>query len=199
MNHACYTNFYQLSKTQVNKFLLLSKWSLGRLIHDAREKSKGDWVTHFDLKISEIIQQTMFDLQMPHYLLSEENWQEKDVIDFNQPLVILDPIDGTSGFRKGLKEFCLSLAVMENGQMVSSWLWNFGTDEEETSENVDTTAASATLPHLGLVSDSEWKKLLWQSVTSNDSHKEKIKLQPCGSIAYKLLLLAKGKCDFVAL
>ncbi len=171
MNHESYTSFYQLSKTQVNKFLHLSGWHLGFKIQDATEKSKGDWVTKFDLKISQIIEDVMNDLNMPHYLLSEETWQENHQIDFDRPLVILDPIDGTSGFRKGTKYFCLSLAIMEKGQFVSSWLWNFGTQEEAQSENQIQAKSNNNIPMLGLVSDSEWKKQLWQSV-----NQEKVKL-----------------------
>jgi myo-inositol-1(or 4)-monophosphatase len=195
MNHASYTNFYQLSKSEVNKFLHQFNWQLGHKIESASEKSKDDWVTHFDLQISSIVESTIAMLKMPHYLLSEETWHKNHQIDFNQPLIILDPIDGTNGFRLGTKYFCLSLAVMEKGKIVSSWLWNFGTQEEAQFEHL--SVSQKILPQSpikGLVSDSEWRKKLWSEVSQNQS----LELIPCGSIAYKLLLLSMGECHFVA-
>lgn len=202
MNHASYMSFYQLSKTEINKFLHLSGWKFGDKILSAKEKSKGDWVTLFDLKISQIIEKVITDMHLPHYLLSEETWNQSQKIDFNQSLMILDPIDGTHGFINGTKYFALSLAIMEQGELISSWVWNFGTHEEMISEM--SSAASRTLtfeqtkPLSGLVSESEWRKNLWQSLHDNVDLKEKIHLTPCGSIAYKLLLLAMGQCHFVA-
>lgn len=199
MNCASYTNFYQLSKARVNKFLHLSGWQLGHIIQDATEKSKNDWVTIFDIQISQIIEELIHELKLPFKLLSEETWKneaEEGHFDLNQPLIVLDPIDGTDGFRKGTKYFCLSLAFMDQGELLSSWLWNFGTQEE--IQLTDVLAKKELLlpvqnkPLLGFVSDSEWKKQLWQ-IESNQ-----IELKAYGSIAYKLLLLAEGKCDFVA-
>lgn len=199
MNHASYTKFYQMGKARVNKFLQLENWKLGTVITNAQEKSREDWVTHFDITISQILEDLIAELSMPHVLISEETWKDGLVTNFDQPLVILDPIDGTNGFKKGTKYFCLSLSIMEQGQAVFSWLWNFGTQEEEVS-SLELKLNSHILPQtilLGLVSDSEWKKQLWSSVALKNEA-TKITLEPCGSIAYKLLLLAQGKCHFVA-
>jgi fructose-1,6-bisphosphatase/inositol monophosphatase family enzyme len=197
MNHASYTNFSQMCKARINKFLHLQKWALGHNIETAREKTKGDWVTFFDEEISNIIEKVMLELKLPHQLLSEENWNENSVFDYKNPIMILDPIDGTKGFKNGTHYFCLSLLAMEKGEPVYSWLWNFGTQEElNTFSPLPKTFDSSESPEKfkGLVSDSEWKRGLWLEASTAPG----IDLQACGSIAYKLLLLANGKCHFVA-
>jgi len=186
-----------MGKARVNKFLHLHGWKLGHVLTDAREKSLGNWITHFDIGISQIIEDLLLELKFPHVFISEETWNESQNFKTDSPVIILDPIDGTRGFKEGTQYFCLSLLAMEEGRGVFSWLWNFGTQEEVVTftPSFEQHVQKQSLEVLhGLVSDSEWQNQLWNSAMESTD----IKLVACGSIAYKLLLLAEGKCDFVA-
>lgn len=199
MNLESYTTFYSLSKTKINKFLQGQNWNLGTVITNFKEKGLGDYVSLFDESISNIIQEVIHDLKLPHILVSEENIASVKNVLFDQPLVILDPIDGTTGFIRGRETFALSLSFMDQNILQSSWVWNFGTQEEGMVVNnrligpLSTPASNIKRESLiGLISETEYNKKLWPNLKF-----ESLELKSCGSIAYKLLLLAKGECDFV--
>lgn len=199
MNLESYTTFYNLSKTKINNFLHDMKWTPGTIITNFKEKKPQDLVTEYDLSITNIIQEALNELNIPFQLISEENFLSLNALDLNAPIVILDPIDGTKGFVEGTNFFSLSLSFVKNGKPISSWVWNFGNQEEEIifphdgpkikcSNEISTNKSKLK----GLISDTEYNKNLWPNL-SYDS----IVLEPCGSIAYKLLLLSQNKCDFV--
>ena len=105
-------------------------------------------------------------------------------------MFILDPIDGTKEFVRGLPEYALSLAFMESPLIdsLANWGWVF-------NPVIDKFKIPSRTPGklLGLVSRSEWDAGLYHNFKNNDD----IELFPVGSIAFKLFLLASNHCDFV--
>ncbi|MBI2521497.1 MAG: hypothetical protein HYV97_13855 [Bdellovibrio sp.] len=147
------------------------------------EKTGQELVTDLDLILSKEIKK--FSETHHIHLLSEE--EEDKQLQF--PMFILDPIDGTKEFVRGIPEYALSLAFMQSPLLNSptNWGWIFN-----PVFNKFKMPSRRPGKLLGFVSRSEWDAGLYIEFKSND-----ILLYPVGSIAFKLFLLANNYCDFV--
>lgn len=78
----------------------------------SRLKSNRRWdvVTNFDLAVDKFIIKRIQKKYPNHGIITEESGQIKKSKNF----WILDPIDGTYAFVKGLDQFCISLAFVSN-------------------------------------------------------------------------------------
>jgi len=113
---------------------------------------------------------------------------------------IVDPLDGTKEFIAGRPEFMVSIGLAENGQPVLGVLYNPINDELFSAykgqgaflngSRISCTQTKTLSEARLIVSRSELIENLWQPYR----HFFKT-LQPCGSVAYKLALVASGKAD----
>lgn len=147
------------------------------------DKIDGSIVTDYDLCISNLVKNKFKGSSLNFY--SEED-QDK----FSFPMVILDPIDGTKEFSKGIPECVLSFGIYYSNDISDnrnfSWIYNLFTEEEIFSFD---KYNYHQVEDIALVSRSEFSKGLHKN--------NKLKYKETGSIAYKLMLLAKGKCRYV--
>ena len=150
-----------------------------------KHKSDQSLVTIIDQKLSDFCKSNKASQGFSFY--SEE---EHSTLQF--PAMIVDPIDGTRELVAGRGECAVSVAWMSSPKLSDGFgvIYNPFTGFALTS--ADTPAWQAkpqTEKPLGLVSRSEWEKGLFTNSKAN--------LQPRGSIAFKLALLASGACDYV--
>jgi myo-inositol-1(or 4)-monophosphatase len=113
---------------------------------------------------------------------------------------VVDPLDGTREFVKGIPEFCASIGFVENGRPVAGGIYNPATDEtflgsidSGVSYNGKPAQPSqrATLDGaLVLASRSEVKRGEWKPFEN-----AAFKIRPMGSVAYKLALVSAGLAD----
>jgi myo-inositol-1(or 4)-monophosphatase len=113
---------------------------------------------------------------------------------------VVDPLDGTREFVKGIPEFCVSVALVENGRPIAGGICNPATQETFTGAldsgvtyNGKPTQASQRHGLSGatvLASRSEVKRGEWKSLES-----EELKVTPMGSVAYKLARVSAGLAD----
>jgi myo-inositol-1(or 4)-monophosphatase len=85
-----------------------------------------DPVTEADRAVDEVLRKTL--------LRDGEGWlSEETVDDFTrldkQRVWVVDPLDGTREFVEGVPEFCVSIAMVENGIPVAGGICNPATDE----------------------------------------------------------------------
>ncbi len=80
------------------------------------------WMKEGDSPVSEAdhaadkyLHQTLLAARPDYGWLSEETTDNSDRLD-RKRVFIVDPIDGTRGFIKGMKRWCVSIAVVENGR-----------------------------------------------------------------------------------
>ena len=113
---------------------------------------------------------------------------------------VVDPLDGTREFVKGIPEFCVSIGFVENGRPVAGGIYNPATDETflgsidsgvtyngkpaQPSQR-DTLDGALVLASRSEVNRGEWKAF------ENSS----MKIRPMGSVAYKLALVSAGLAD----
>jgi myo-inositol-1(or 4)-monophosphatase len=131
--------------------------------------------------------------------LSEESADDPSRLDKRRVWVV-DPIDGTREFIEGIPEWCVSIGLVEDGAPVAGGIFNPATGETvigslETGVTLNGSRARVTDPTDGrritvLASRSEMRRGEW------DTMKEaSFDIRPCGSVAYKLGLVAAGRAD----
>lgn len=164
---------------------------------EAEYKVGHDPVTEADCAVDDILRKTL--------LRQDEGWlSEETVDDFTrldkQRVWVVDPLDGTREFVQGIPEFCVSIAMVENGIPIAGGICNPATDElilgsretgvtyngkpSQPSQRKDLHGA------LVLASRSEVKRGEWKQFESAEFN-----VRPMGSVAYKLGLVAAGRAD----
>jgi myo-inositol-1(or 4)-monophosphatase len=160
-------------------------------------KAGHDPVTKADRAIDAALRANL--LRAGEGWLSEETVDNADRLDKRRAWVV-DPLDGTREFVKGLPEFCVSIGFVENGKPVAGGIYNPATKETFLG-SIDTGVLYNGKPArasqrtsldgaLILASRSEVKRGEWKPF-ENGSYK----VQAMGSVAYKLALVSAGLAD----
>jgi len=164
------------------------------------EKSGGgrwDPVTEADEAIDELLRE-----QLP---LPDEGWLSEETRDDPSRLEkrrvwVVDPLDGTREFVQGVPEWCVSVGLVEDGRPVAGGIVNPATGQlvlgaEGEGVTLDGQPAgsgrrSSLQGAVVLASRSEVKRGEWDRFGNAP-----FKVKPCGSVAYKLGLVAAGLAD----
>jgi myo-inositol-1(or 4)-monophosphatase len=160
-------------------------------------KAGHDPVTEADRAIDTLLRQ--------HLLRDGEGWLSEETLDdparLGKRLVwVVDPLDGTREFVSGIPEFCVSVALVEDGKPVAGGILNPATDElilgsldtgvTLNGKSVHPSQKTSLKGALVLASRSEVKRGEWKPFESTG-----FKIQNMGSVAYKLARVAAGLAD----
>jgi myo-inositol-1(or 4)-monophosphatase len=134
-----------------------------------------------------------------------EGWLSEESVDDSVRLQrsrvwVVDPLDGTREFVKGIPEFCVSIGFVEDGRPVAGGIYNPATDETFLG-SIDSGVTYNGKPSqpsqrksldgaLVLASRSEVKRGEWKPFEN-----AAFKIRPMGSVAYKLALVSAGLAD----
>ena len=91
-----------------------------------KEKQVGDFVSQADLECEELIKKELNKEFAGFSFLGEETGEEKTDSEY---LWIVDPIDGTSNFLKGMKSFGCAICLQEKGETIVSVVYFPALDE----------------------------------------------------------------------
>jgi len=174
---------------------VLNRFTPGAI--EAEYKVGHDPVTEADRLVDAVLRKEL--------LRDGEGWlSEESVDDFTRleksRVWVVDPLDGTREFVAGIPEFCVSVAMVENGRPVAGGICNPATDEiflgsldsgvtyngKPAKPSQRTTLNGA----LVLASRSEVKRGEWKRFEGTN-----LKIRPMGSVAYKLALVSAGLAD----
>jgi myo-inositol-1(or 4)-monophosphatase len=160
-------------------------------------KAGHDPVTEADRALDAVLRENL--LREGEGWLSEETADSPSRLDKSQVWVV-DPLDGTREFVKGIPEFCVSIGFVENGRPVAGGIFNPATNETflGSIESGVTYNGTPSQPSqrktlegaLILASRSEVKRGEWKAFEN-----EAFKVRPMGSVAYKLALVSAGLAD----
>ena len=100
---------------------------------DVQEKSANDWVTEIDKKAEEIIFSTLRDAFPDHGFLGEESGLIEGNGEGKDYLWIVDPIDGTTNFIRGIPHYAVSIGLKYKGQLEVSVVFDPIKNEEFTA------------------------------------------------------------------
>lgn len=173
----------------------VSKYTSGKI--EAVLKEGGDPVTEADIELDKVLRETLLE--------EGEGWLSEETVDsperLNKKRVwIVDPIDGTREFVKGIPEWCISIGLVEDGKPIAGGICNPATDEvflgsPETGvtlngKEVSTSKKSDLKGATVLASRSEVNRGEWDSFLDGT-----MEIIPTGSVAYKLARVAAGLDD----
>src|ERR1041384_1783369 len=100
--------------------------------HEIREKSPGDYVTVADEAMEAALAPKLAALLPGSLLVGEEDCaRDPSVIRrlaSDQPVWVIDPVDGTANFAEGKEEFCSMMALVERDQVLGGWIYDPVTD-----------------------------------------------------------------------
>lgn len=164
---------------------------------DAEFKAGHDPVTEADRAIDTVLRQNL--LRDGEGWLSEESVDDLSRLEKSRVWVV-DPLDGTREFVKGIPEFCVSIAYVEKGRPVAGGIHNPATHETfigaiDTGVLYNGSAAAASPRKdlhgaVALASRSEVKRGEWKAFENGP-----LQVRAMGSVAYKLALVAAGLAD----
>lgn len=181
---------------------------------DITWKKKDDPLTEADLAANEIVTCRIHD-RFPNDGFVSEEVEDNDSRNHADLIWVLDPIDGTREFVSKNPEFAVSLGLVADSKPVMGIVFNPVTGElflgiqkygfqycqvkRPFLQNIPDIKLQPPKPHqitanppTCLVSRSEYRENIYQTIPK---FTQKYQLQPTGSIAYKLALLAAGKAD----
>ncbi len=163
----------------------------------ADDKGGGDPVTEADRAVNNALKELLH--RNGEGWLSEETRDNPDRLTCARVWVV-DPLDGTREFVKGIPEWCVSIGLVENGRAVAGGICNPAT-RETIIGSLETGVTYNGLPAqpsqrvtldgaVVLASRSEIKRGEWERFADAP-----FEVRPTGSVAYKLGLVAAGRCD----
>jgi len=176
--------------------ILRGHWRRGD--YQIGSKGKDNPVTQADLEADRALKRLLHDPFPEYGWLSEETADSEARLKCRR-VWIVDPLDGTKEFIQGIPEFCVAVALVEEGHPVLGVTYNPITREMFWSArgmgcHLNTEAVRVTrtrvLRHANvLASRSETARGEWEVFHG------RLKVSPTGSVAYKLALVAAGKGD----
>lgn len=89
------------------------------------KSSQKDLVTKYDVEVQDFLELRFRELWPDCHFMGEE----QDEFRFEQSGFLVDPIDGTSNFIFGIPHFCISVAVLDQGEVIQGVVYNPVVDE----------------------------------------------------------------------
>jgi myo-inositol-1(or 4)-monophosphatase len=164
------------------------------------EKGPGDPVSEADLAVNALLQRRLGEARPDYGWLSEESEDDPARLG-DAPLFIVDPIDGTKTFIRGVPDFAVCVALIRGGRPLTAAVFNPATDEFFEAHlgggarlNGDPIAVSAQGSLAGARLLASPREL--RAGHSPDAFAD-ARVSNRGSIAYKLALAACGRYDGV--
>ena len=120
---------------------------------------------------------------------------------------VIDPIDGTANYFRGLDQCCVSIALMQDGIVLIGVIYNFNTDEMYTASKGNGAFLNKKPIHVSSVSKKNKASLTTgfpasESIESSIDFLDELsgwkKIRMFGSAALSCAYVASGKCDYYA-
>lgn len=165
--------------------------------YEVRLKSGGDPLTEADLTADRLIRERLTSSFPTYGWISEEQDCHDDMSE-GRPVWVVDPLDGTREFVRGIPEFATSIALLTDGGPVVAVCNNPAKGRLITAirgaAQADRIARRVTdtidlQRALILASRTETARGLW------DDFAGRFAVLATGSVAYKMALVAAGEAD----
>ena len=172
--------------------------NFGRTSTTVETKKNATPVTSVDKEISALLRERLTHL-VPEAAWRGEEDEEGDATASAELVWIVDPLDGTKEFIRGIPEFGVSVALVARGEPVAGGIVNpmtgevgiWSADHGLTITHRQSRERARTLKAaVANVSRTEYEKGSLQALSSGLKE-----IRPFGSVAYKLLRLASGQED----
>jgi myo-inositol-1(or 4)-monophosphatase len=120
---------------------------------------------------------------------------------------VIDPIDGTANYFRGLDECCISIALMENDEALIGVIYNFNNDQMYTAikdqgaflNNMKISVSDiASRDKASITTGFPASESIESSMNFLENLKGWKKVRMFGSAALSCAYVASGKCDYYA-
>lgn len=95
--------------------------------HEVRDKTRGDPVTDADLATERRLTRAFGDMLPGSLVVGEEAVHEdKSLLDHlnrDEPVWVIDPVDGTKNFTEGTDLFAVMVALVQKGAPTAAWIY----------------------------------------------------------------------------
>jgi myo-inositol-1(or 4)-monophosphatase len=127
----------EVNLNEIYQYLMLMVPQAGNMLREAFYKDKktaskegnyADLVTKTDVQIQNTIINCLKDKYKDHKFIGEESTEQGKVQLTNDPIWVIDPIDGTTNFVHGLPQCCISVAFFLNREVKIGVVFNPITD-----------------------------------------------------------------------
>jgi len=166
--------------------------------YEIHEKAPDNPLTIADTEADEAIKRTLLGAFPNDGWLSEETKDSPDRLSKSR-VWIVDPLDGTKEFTQHIPEFCVCVALVEDGVVQVGVSYNpieeklfaarRGNGTTLNGEPVRCTPLADVMAANVLASRSEVKRGEWED------YEDLMNVKPTGSVAYKFALIAAGQAD----
>ncbi len=163
------------------------------------EKSEDNPLTQADLESDRIIAKHLRESFPEDGLMSEETIDDKSRLEKRRAWII-DPMDGTKEFTKKIPEFCVSIGMVEYGEPVVGVIYNpiadvavWATRGGGTFRDGERVTVSACAELSSAVVIASRTEISRDKFAPHEGWFAKI--EPVGSIAWKLACVASGEGD----
>jgi fructose-1,6-bisphosphatase/inositol monophosphatase family enzyme len=176
--------------------------------HEIREKSPGDFVTVADEAMEAALAPKLAALLPGSLLVGEEDTARDPSVmrrlASDQPVWVIDPVDGTANFAEGKEEFCSMMALIERDQVMGGWIYDPVTDTTSYAVkgggawSAGKRLAVPTTPnqYRGILAvGSKGDRATAQGVMQRRDRVQQVKSVRCAGLEY--LRLARGEVDFL--
>lgn len=171
-------------------------------------KGPGDFVTVADMKAEEILREELTRARPDLGFLGEESGlTEGSGAAAEGGTWIVDPLDGTTNFLHGLPQFCISVALREDGELTHGVVYEPLTDDlywaarnngaflndrrlrVSSRRNLNESLIATGIPHMGLPDHGRYLATLAAVMTQTTG------VRRCGAAALDLANVAAGRYD----
>ncbi|HKS81844.1 MAG TPA: 3'(2'),5'-bisphosphate nucleotidase CysQ [Candidatus Acidoferrales bacterium] len=174
----------------------LAPFTPGKVKAEQKSRGRGP-VTEADNQVNRVLREAL--------VRDGEGWLSEETVDDSERLAkqrvwIVDPLDGTKEFVAGIPEWCVSVALIEDGRAIAGGIANPATREtflgsRETGVTYNGCPAQPSRKNslegaMVLASRSEVGRGEWAQFSEAP-----FTFRPMGSVAYKLALVAAGLAD----
>lgn len=120
---------------------------------------------------------------------------------------VIDPIDGTANYFRGLNECCVSIALMEGNEALIGVIYNFNNDQMYTAikdhgaflNNTKISVSDVALKSKASITTGfPASETIESSMNFLENLKDWKKVRMFGSAALSCAYVASGKCDYYA-
>jgi fructose-1,6-bisphosphatase/inositol monophosphatase family enzyme len=176
--------------------------------HEIREKKPGDMVTIADESMEAALAPKLAAMLPGSLVVGEEDCARDPTVinrlDSDQPVWVIDPVDGTSNFAAGREGFCCMLALVQRDRVLAGWIYDPLADVSSyavTGQGAFSAGARLARPstpvaHRGILSvGSKGDRATADQVLKRRDRVEQVKSIRCAGLEY--LRLARGELDFL--
>lgn len=160
-------------------------------------------VTKADIETEKLIRKIISKKFPEHGFIGEESGKNKESTKY---VWVVDPIDGTKQFIRGIPFWTTLVALLENGKPILGIAYSPVTDELFTAQKGKGTYLNGKRVHVSKISDLRYAYLSYSSITPfQDKNKIEGFLKICGSVHSQrgygdtlgYMLLMQGKTDIM--